>query len=52
MGTVEQDWTLIYPEFTLKDAADNAILKIKGPFCTWSWCGSDVEFKVGCTMDS
>jgi len=46
LGTVEQDWTIIFPEFTLKDAAENPIMKIKGPFCTWSCCGSDVEFKV------
>jgi len=46
LGTVEQDWSLIHPRFTLRDAADNPIMKIKGPFCTWSCRCGDVEFKV------
>ncbi|CAB3377825.1 Hypothetical predicted protein [Cloeon dipterum] len=45
VGTVEQDWSIWTPHFSIKDAAGNVVLKIKGPFCTYSLCG-DVEFKV------
>ena len=46
IGTIEQDWSLIHPRYTVRDEAGNAVLRIEGPFCTLSWCGSDVEFKV------
>ncbi len=45
IGTVEQNWSILYPNYSLKDAAGNEVLKIKGPFCTYSCCG-DVEFMV------
>jgi len=45
VGTVEQEWSLLTPQFKVKDAAGNVVLQIKGPFCTYSICG-DVEFKV------
>eukprot|EP00091_Calanus_sinicus_P011013 TRINITY_DN25132_c0_g1_i1.p1 TRINITY_DN25132_c0_g1~~TRINITY_DN25132_c0_g1_i1.p1 ORF type:complete len:231 (-),score=69.40 TRINITY_DN25132_c0_g1_i1:67-759(-) len=45
IGTIEQQWTLIYPEFVIKDEGGNPVLKIKGPFCPISCCG-DVDFKV------
>ena len=51
LGSVEQDWSIIHPRFTLRDAAENPILKIKGPFCTWSCRCGDVEFKVGLSTD-
>lgn len=46
IGAVKQDWTLCIPEFTIY-ARDKTtpILKIRGPFCTFSFCG-DVEFEV------
>ena len=46
IGTIEQNWSCLYPKYTVKDAGDNPILKIEGPFCTWSCFGSDVAFKV------
>ncbi|KAK9507933.1 hypothetical protein O3M35_007690 [Rhynocoris fuscipes] len=45
VGTVEQDWTIFTPAFSVKNAAGDTVLKIEGPFCTFSICG-DVEFKV------
>ncbi|XP_055607416.1 phospholipid scramblase 1 isoform X1 [Uranotaenia lowii] len=45
IGTVEQDWSIFTPQFSLKDTAGNTVLKIEGPCCTFSICG-DVEFKV------
>ena len=40
------DLTKSYFRFSICDADGNVVLKIKGPFCTMSICGSDVEFKV------
>jgi hypothetical protein len=45
LGSIEQTWSILKPEFVVKDAAGNSILRIVGPFCTWSMCG-DVEFEV------
>ncbi|KAL1122406.1 hypothetical protein AAG570_003810 [Ranatra chinensis] len=45
VGTVEQNWSIFTPEFSIKNAAGDTILKIEGPFCTFSICG-DVEFKI------
>ncbi|XP_059481981.1 phospholipid scramblase 1 isoform X2 [Neocloeon triangulifer] len=45
VGTVEQEWSVFKPHFKVKDAAGNTVLLIRGPFCTFSFCG-DVEFKV------
>ena len=44
VGYVEQDCTLIYPWFTIKDASGDTVLKIKGPCWTCKFC--DVEFHV------
>ncbi|XP_058466516.1 phospholipid scramblase 2 isoform X2 [Malaya genurostris] len=45
IGTVEQDWSIFTPQFSIKDQAGSTVLKIEGPCCTFSICG-DVEFKV------
>lgn len=45
IGTIEQDWSLCNPMFSIKDANGELALKIEGPVCTFSICG-DVEFKV------
>ncbi|XP_073989540.1 phospholipid scramblase 1 isoform X4 [Rhodnius prolixus] len=44
-GTVEQNWSILTPSFSVKNAAGDTILLIEGPFCTFRICG-DVEFKV------
>ena len=45
IGSIEQEWSLCVPHFTIRDADNNAVLKIEGPFCTFS-CFGDVDFKV------
>ena len=43
LGKVVEDWHLIYPKFTVYDAADNPIFKMHGPFCN---CCADVNFQI------
>jgi len=45
IGWVKQNWTCIKPSFSILDADENEILKIVGPWCTYSICG-DVEFQI------
>ncbi|XP_038115325.1 phospholipid scramblase 2 isoform X2 [Culex quinquefasciatus] len=45
IGMVEQNWSIFTPQFSIKDTSGNTVLRIEGPFCTFSICG-DVEFKV------
>jgi hypothetical protein len=46
IGSIEQEWSILTPQFNIKNAAGDVVLKIEGPVCTFSICG-DVEFKVG-----
>lgn len=46
VGTVQQVWSICCPSFVIKGPHGDIILRIEGPFCTRSICGSDVEFKV------
>lgn len=46
IGSVQQKWSMCYPYFSIKDVHGDTILHIQGPFCTWSICGNDVEFKI------
>lgn len=45
LGTVEQEWSIFKPSFSVKNANGEVVLRIEGPFCTMSICGN-VEFKV------
>lgn len=45
VGRIEQEWTCWYPNFRIKNHADETVLRIEGPCCTLS-CGNDVNFKV------
>jgi hypothetical protein len=45
IGSIEQEWSILTPQFNIKNAAGDTVLKIEGPICTFSICG-DVEFKV------
>ncbi|KFM72046.1 Phospholipid scramblase 2, partial [Stegodyphus mimosarum] len=45
IGYVEQEWSILTPQFRVQNAAGETVLKIEGPICTFSICG-DVEFKV------
>ena len=49
IGTIEQNWSL-YPDFDVKDASGETILKIKGPFCPISCCGDVVFNVIYCNM--
>uniref|UniRef100_A0A1B6E985 Phospholipid scramblase n=1 Tax=Clastoptera arizonana TaxID=38151 RepID=A0A1B6E985_9HEMI len=51
VGTVEQNWSILTPQFTVKNAAGDVVFKIRGPMCTFSICGSDVEFEVLSAVD-
>jgi len=46
IGKIEQKWSIIYPNFVIKDQMGEPVLRIEGPFCTMSCCCKDVEFKV------
>jgi len=45
IGTVEQQWSIFYPKFIVKDERGEPILKLEGPFCGCECC-SDVDFVV------
>ncbi|XP_073836067.1 phospholipid scramblase 2-like isoform X4 [Musca autumnalis] len=45
IGTVEQEWTICSPAFRIKNHLGDTVLRIEGPFCTFSMCG-DVEFQI------
>lgn len=45
VGSIEQEWSICSPSFRIKNAAGEVVLRIEGPFCTFTLCG-DVEFKV------
>ncbi|VVC45480.1 Hypothetical protein CINCED_3A000655 [Cinara cedri] len=46
VGTVEQDWSILTPMFTIRNGANEEVLKIEGPICRFGMCGADVEFKI------
>ncbi|XP_069678578.1 phospholipid scramblase 2 isoform X3 [Periplaneta americana] len=45
IGSIEQEWSILTPQFVIKNAAGDVVLKIEGPICTFTICG-DVEFKI------
>lgn len=45
VGSVEQEWSIFCPSFAIKNANGDTVLRIEGPFCTFTVCG-DVEFKI------
>ncbi|XP_036337947.1 phospholipid scramblase 2-like isoform X1 [Rhagoletis pomonella] len=45
IGTIEQEWSICSPSFRIKNHIGDTVLRIEGPFCTFTMCG-DVEFKV------
>ena len=46
LGYITQQWSLLRPLFKIKNANGETVLRIEGPVCTFSMCGSDVKFKV------
>ncbi|KAJ3665705.1 hypothetical protein Zmor_001191 [Zophobas morio] len=45
IGSVEQEWSIFYPTFAVKNANGDTVLRIEGPFFTCS-CGNDVNFRI------
>ena len=45
IGSIHQEWSILSPKFSIKDASGETVLTIEGPICTFSICG-DVEFNV------
>ncbi|XP_044741630.1 phospholipid scramblase 2 [Chrysoperla carnea] len=45
IGTVEQNWSLCYPSYSVKNEFGATVLNIEGPLCKFS-CFGDVKFKV------
>ncbi|KAL5291678.1 hypothetical protein ACFFRR_010840 [Megaselia abdita] len=45
IGSIEQEWSICSPSFKIKNHSGETVLRIEGPFCTFSLCG-DVEFQV------
>lgn len=46
LGSVQEQCSLLYPKFNLKDAAGNTVLKIEGPLCPMSLGCGQVVFRV------
>ncbi|XP_033158617.1 phospholipid scramblase 2 isoform X1 [Drosophila mauritiana] len=45
IGTIEQEWSICSPSFRILNHVGDTVMRIEGPFCTFSLCG-DVEFNV------
>ncbi|KPL98949.1 phospholipid scramblase 2-like protein [Sarcoptes scabiei] len=45
IGSIIQEWSLFYPQFSVLNAMNEKVLHIKGPFITFS-CGGDIEFNI------
>ncbi|EDV51295.1 phospholipid scramblase 2 isoform X1 [Drosophila erecta] len=45
IGTIEQEWSICSPSFRILNHVGDTVMRIEGPFCTYSICG-DVEFNV------
>lgn len=46
IGSIAQEWSILGPQFSIKNHNDETVLRIEGPCCTFSICGSDVDFKL------
>lgn len=49
IGSVVQEWSILQPIFSVKNAVGEIVLRIEGPVCVCA-CFSDVVFKV-CILD-
>ena len=45
IGSIEQEWSILSPKFSIKNATGETVLTMEGPICTFSICG-DVDFQV------
>lgn len=48
LGSIEEEFSILYPMFKIKDAAGNVVLRIQGPMCavTFGRCTGDAVFRV------
>nr|XP_027201885.1 phospholipid scramblase 1-like isoform X1 [Dermatophagoides pteronyssinus] len=46
LGSVRQEWTVCCPAFSILNATGKKVLRIKGPFLTFSCCCGNVKFNV------
>ncbi|XP_063698103.1 uncharacterized protein LOC134829041 [Culicoides brevitarsis] len=46
IGTVEQNWSIFGPQFSIKNQTGDTVMKIEGPCLTTSCCFNDVKFKL------
>jgi hypothetical protein len=48
LGSVVEEFHILYPSFTIRDAAGNSVLNIQGPLCPQSFgpCAGSVVFNV------
>ncbi|XP_075528164.1 phospholipid scramblase 2-like [Dermacentor variabilis] len=46
IGSIRQDWSVIFPYLSIRDSGGNVVLRIIGPFCTSSICCNDVVFDI------
>ena len=47
---MEQEWSILYPKFVIKDDRGDPVMRIDGPFCGCECC-SDVDFTVTSATD-
>lgn len=45
IGSIEQEWSILSPKFSIKNATGETVLTMEGPICTFSICG-DVDFHI------
>jgi len=45
IGRIVQEWSICKPKFRIENAAGDCVLRVVGPFCTFSLCG-DVQFQL------
>lgn len=45
IGSIEEEWTFCYPNYSVKNHNGDTVMRIKGPICKFS-CGSDIIFKA------
>lgn len=46
IGSIHQNWSVLFPRFSIKDATGTTLMKIHGPFLTMSCRCKDVDFKI------
>lgn len=46
IGRVEQKWSPLFPNYSVKNSNDETVLRIEGPFFTSSCCCTGINFRV------